>query len=207
MFTPSSINGIIDAYNHFEYYYTPKIGDEVIMQVNIGIRAAPAAGDPVYVWQGIANGGVGDFSNGSIPFNISFANWDVNNLINYRQPPWGRLLHADGAATAANSTTGAGVDNGAASSYGGYFVYSVYAANDNDVTYTLSVDDSADDSSYSALSGATSGELTFTGAAVGIVPLATNATVRRYLRWQLALGTATSVTFTSAFVRGRNPDY
>lgn len=206
MFTPTAVNGIIDAGNHFDSYYAAYVNTSRVVQVNVGIRGDPAAGDPVFAGQWYLNAGRGDFSNGSIPFNIEFGDWDVGNLIAYRQPPWGRLLHAGSAETAANSATG-GVDNGAATTYGGWFVYSIYNANGAGVTFTLSVDDSADDSSYSALSGATSGELTYAGATAGIVALGTTATVRRYLRWQLALNTATSVSFTSAFIRGRNPDY
>jgi hypothetical protein len=35
----------------------------------------------------------------------------------------------------------------------------------------------------------------------GIIELAKTATVGRYLRWQIALGTASSVTFALAFMR------
>jgi hypothetical protein len=69
---------------------------------------------------------------------------------------------------------------------------------------TLKVQDAATNSngSFSDLSGATSGSIT---AAVtpqsGMVALGTTATVRRYLRWQLVFGTATTCSFTAAFIR------
>ena len=110
------------------------------------------------------------------------------------------MLHTKSAETAANSATGAGIDNGAASTAGGYLAFMGFAGNG---TATISIDDSADDSSYSALSGATSGELDFSSVQFGLVALGTTATVRQYLRWQLALNTATTVTFALAFVRGR----
>jgi len=165
-----------------------------------GIRTAPAAGDPVFAGE-FEQLGYHAITNDdgivtvSIPFGASSA---AASSLAYGRP-WGRLLHALSAATAANSATGAGVDNAAASTAGGFFVYQVTAG---DGTATLSVDDSADDSSYSALSGATSGELDMTSRQSGIVALGTTATVKRYLRWQVSLNTATTVTFASAFVRG-----
>ena len=71
-----------------------------------------------------------------------------------------------------------------------------------DGTATISVDDSADDNTYGALSGATSGEIDFSSPSSGFVALATTATVKRYIRWQLSLNTANTVTFALAFVRG-----
>lgn len=166
------------------------------VMIPIGIRAEPAAGDPVFC--GIYEQTDYMMEGGETVFaTINFGNWDAANRISY-QKPWGRLLHAKGAETGANSATG-GVDNGAASTAGGYFVYQVFSGNG---TATLSVDDSADDSSYSALSGATSGSIDCSSVKYGIVALGTTATVKRYLRWQLALGTATTVTFATAFVRG-----
>ena len=37
--------------------------------------------------------------------------------------------------------------------------------------------------------------------ASGMVAISTTATVRRYLRWQISLGTATTATFALAFIR------
>ena len=68
---------------------------------------------------------------------------------------------------------------------------------------TISIDDSEDGETYGALSGATSGAIAHTAIpCAGIVQLATNATVKQYLRFQVALDTITSVTFALAFVRG-----
>lgn len=169
------------------------------MMVAVGIRAAPAAGDPVFCGKFMQSGYTMVENAGAVTVTMPFTEWDAGDLPTY-DVPWGRLIHAYGAETAANSTTGAGVNNGAATTAGGYMMYQVFAGNG---TATISIDDSADDTTYGALSGATTGELNFSTAQAGIVSLGTTATVKQYLRWQLALNSATTVTFALAFVRGR----
>lgn len=167
--------------------------------VAIGIRAAPAAGDPCfggYFSQGayqIAEDG------GAVTANIPFMGWGADASTLLYAGPWGTLLHANGAETAANTGTGFDNPTGAQTLKGGYFMYQILAGDGG--TITLSVDDSANNSSFSALSGATSGSINATAGTSGIVALANSATVRQYLRWQLALGTAATCTFVSAFMR------
>ncbi len=115
---------------------------------------------------------------------------------------WGTLVHPAGSETAANAAI-ATVDNGAATTNGGLFVYHLLSS---DGTVTLSLDDSAtnaNNAAFAALSGATSGAI---DASVtpkhGIVALGTTATIRRYPRWQIALGTATTCNFVCALIRG-----
>jgi len=130
--------------------------------------------------------------------NIPFGAWDVANLIDYEKP-WGVLVHANGAETAVNSAAGID-DRGAATAACGYLVYQVFAGNG---TATVKVQDAAinSDGSFSDLSGATSGVTDFSTPAAGIVAIGTTATVRQYLRWQIVLGTATTVTFALSFCR------
>lgn len=163
----------------------------------IGVRAAPAQGDAVFCGQWVQGAYQGAEDGGAVTATLPFENWasDASTLLYSRA--WGRLLHASGAETAANSATG-GVDTAASASFGGFFVYHVLAG---DGTATLSVDDSADDSTYNALSGATSGAIDCSTPTSGLIALGRTATVRRYLRWQLALDTASTVTFVSAFVK------
>ena len=195
--TPTVFNGFLDnTATSGLHVITNAANTARTIMLPIGIRAAPAQGDPVFC--GIYN--QLDYSMEGTDYvfaNIQFGMWDSANRIAY-QKAWGILLHAKAAKTAANSATG-GVDNTAASTAGGYFAYQVFSG---DGTATLSVDDSADDTTYAALSGATSGSIDCSTVKYGIVALGVTATVRRYLRWQLALGTATTVTFASAFVRG-----
>ena len=167
-----------------------------VVMAPFGIRAAPAAGDPVFAgyFEQLGYQASGD---GVMAVNIPFGAWDVANLVAYGNP-WGLLVHANGAETAAN--TGTGFDNyvAAETQFGGYLVYQVFAGNG---TATISIDDSANNSTFLALSGATSGSIDCSNPTSGIVALGRTATVRRYLRWQLALGTATTVTFALSFCR------
>ena len=91
---------------------------------------------------------------------------------------------------------------GAATTKGGYFMYQVLASNAAGVTATLSVDDgtSAVDADMDPLAGATTGSIVCVPGVSGVV-VPTTLTIRRFLRWQIAFGTATSVTFVSAFFR------
>jgi hypothetical protein len=167
-----------------------------ILMVPIGIRAAPAAGDPVFCGAFLQNDYMVTEDGGAMVANLQFGAWDASALINYNKP-WGVLVHALSAATGANSGTGID-DRGAATTAGGYMVYQVTAGNG---TATISIDDSADNSSFTALSGATTGSINCAVVQKGIIALGITATVRRYLRWQIALGTATTVTFATAFIR------
>jgi len=169
-----------------------------VVTIALGMRAAPAMGDPVFCgrynqadYQAAEDGG-------AMVVNMNFDGWDAANMIGYDNP-WGVLLHAAGAETGAN--TAIGHDGLAASSFGGYLVYQVLAGNG---TATISVDKSTTtnlNASFSALSGATSGSIDCSTPKAGIIALGKTATVGKFLRWQLALGTATSVTFNLAFVR------
>ena len=162
-----------------------------------GMRAEPAAGDFAYTGEFEQLGYDADPS--GVYVNIPFGNSSARGSTFLYDNPFGVLLHAKAAATAANSTTGAGIDTaGASTAFGGYLTYMVFAGNG---TATISVDDSADDSSYSALSGATSGEIDCSSVQYGRVALGRTATVRQYLRWQISLNTATTVTFALAFNR------
>lgn len=100
---------------------------------------------------------------------------------------WGRLLTA-GVRTDTTATNGTSIDTTASLSFGAQAFLQVFAVTGTSVTVT--VQDSADNSSFSAVSG-----LAFT-AATGVTTerLATGntATIRRYLR------VATTGTFTNA---------
>lgn len=196
-----TLNGILDNSTSGLHEVANNTLAKRVCMVAVGIRAAPAQGDPAYC---------GEFEQGgyqavpadeglvavSIPFRKASG---VGSHLAYDKP-WGTLLHAKGAETAVNAATGD--DKGAATARGGFLCYQLFSSNG---TVTLKVQDAATnaDGSFADLSGATSGSIT---AAVtpksGIVALATTATVRRYLRWQLVFGTATTATFALAFVRG-----
>jgi hypothetical protein len=163
-----------------------------------GIRDAPAQGDPAFCGTFEQLNYMADPGAGMIAANLQFGGYDVTQLINYSKP-WGVLLRPLTATTAVNSAIGVD-DNGAATSAGGWMMYQVTAGNG---TATLKVQDAATnlDGSFADLSGATSGSVTCAAGLSGVVAIGITATVRRYLRWQIVFGTATSVTFALAFIR------
>ena len=164
-----------------------------------GNNAAPVAGDPVFSWMFEQTAYNAEAGTGFVAVTVPFGGASYASTLTYKKP-WGVLLHPSGTETAAN--TAVGIDDiGGASALGGIFVYHLHSS---DGTVTLSVDDAATNlnASFSALSGATSGSIT---AAVspkyGMIALGTTATVRRYLRFQVAFGTASTCSFTAAFIR------
>jgi len=129
---------------------------------------------------------------------IPFGAFDPTESMLYSKP-WGNLLHALSAATAANSGT-ADHDHGAQTTAGGWMMYQVTAG---DGTATIKVQHSATDvdGDFADLTAATSGVIDCSAVQSGIVQCAVTETVERYTRWQIVLGTATTVTFALAFIR------
>lgn len=166
----------------------------------IGIQGAPAAGDPCF--GGVFTQGAYQSADdgGALTVTIPFSGWAANAASLAYGVGFGQLLHANGAETAAN--TGTGFDNlaGVTSTAGGYLVYQILAGNG---TATIKVQDAATNlnASFSDLSGATSGVIDCATPKAGLVAIGNTATVRRYLRWQIVLGTATTVTFALSFHR------
>jgi len=191
------LNGVMDNTASHLHDLPITSGSHVVM-IPIGIRAAPAAGDPVYNGRFYIDGYESTDDGGASVVNVPFGDWDVANLINYSKP-WGILIHPLGAETAVNTAIGID-DRGAATALGGYMVYQVTAGNG---TATIKVQDAATNTnpSFSDLTGATSGVITAAAGVSGLVAIGVTADVRRYLRWQIVLGTATTVTFVVAFVR------
>lgn len=198
--SPGTLNGLFD--NSTAGLHTLFSGSDVArhLLVAIGDRAEPAQGVPVFggvFRQGAYQGVPGDEA--VVTATVAFPGWDVNASLLFAQP-WGYLLHADGAETAVN--TAVGIDDfGAATAYGGYFVYQLFSS---DGTVTLKVQDAAINlnASFADLSGATSGSINASVTpAAGLVAVGATDAVRRYLRWQLVFGTATTATFCVAFCR------
>ena len=179
-----------------DLFATP--GSNYAVMIPIGIQAEPAQGDPVFLAQINELTYTLDVAINSIAINIATGSKPTTTSLNHKKP-WGNLLRAKAATTAVNSAVGID-DNGAASAYGGFLMYQVFAGNG---TATIKVQDAAvnADGSFADLSGATSGSISCATPSAAIVQLGTTATVRQFLRWQIVLGTATTVTFALAFVR------
>ena len=202
--SPGAINGFLDntATVGLHAVLSGGTGNRTVM-IPMGMRAAPAEGDPVFAGQfeqldyKAAVGGV--YVNAS----LVLGNWSGQAASLGYDKPWGTLLHELSAETAANTAnSGLSSDKETSSTKGGFLVYQITAAaGSGDYLATISVDDSADNSSWLALANATTGELNCSTVKHGVVALAKTATVRRYLRWQISLNTATSVTFALAFIR------
>jgi len=177
-------------------------GVERVVMVAQGIRAAPAAGDPVFCGQFLQGGYQSADDGGAVAVTIPWSGWAADGTTRIYPAGWGVLLHANGAETAPSTATGYDNPTGGATAKGGYFVYQVLTGSGG--TVTLKVQDAATNlnASFADLTGATSGSITASAGVSGIVALGNTATVRQYLRWQLVLGTATTVTFVAAFVRG-----
>lgn len=195
------LNGILDNTAGGLHALAAGSYQKRVAMVALGIRGAPAAGDPVYV---------GEFEQGAytsapagagfIAVNVPFNQPSVLGSNLQQVKPWGFLVHPKGAETTTNSATGLD-DNGAASAKGGVFCYHIFTA---DGTATVKLQDAStnSDGSFGDLSGATSGVVDASATPKsGIVALGVTATIKRYIRFQVVLGTATTLTFAAAFVR------
>lgn len=163
-----------------------------------GSSAAPAAGDPVFAWKVKQISYKGEQGAGFVVANVDFGGASSEGALNYSKP-WGVCLHPKGAETGANTSTG--VDGSASSAAGGLFVYHLFSSNGT-VTLKAQHADTNQNASFADLTGATSGSIDASSApAHGLVELATDETIERYTRWQLAFGTATTATFFMALIR------
>jgi len=171
--------------------------------IALGIRAAPAQGDPAFMGMfnqagyGIAPSG------GDIALTIPFGKISPAEGLLYEKP-WGVLLHENTEEDDANSAAGLDDDRRAAqTTKGGFLMYHILAVTGTG-TVTISIDDASTNSggSFGALSGATTAAIAHTAVpCAGIIQLGVTATVKRYLRWQMALSTITACTFVLGFVR------
>ena len=173
--------------------------------VAMGMEAAPVDNVPCFGGKFIQSDYVSAPSETPVALTLTFNSTSATTETSLYSNPWGVLLHASAAATGANTATGH--DGAAQSLVGGFMVYHVTtAAGTGDITATFKVQDADTNSDGSFSDLLTSGVINCgsSGVAVptsGIVALAPTATVERYTRWQIVLGTASSVTFTLGFFR------
>ena len=197
-----SINAVIDNTATSGLHAVMSTPDAVRdLMIPIGGIATPAAGVPAFMAQLTQLNYKAAGEEGIVPVTIELGGWDERGDTKAYPIPWGHLVHANGAETGVNSA--AGIDpHGAASSLGGFMMYHAF---DADGTVTILVEEASTntDGNFDTLSGATSGVIDPSSAPVsGVLALGTTAAVKRYLRWQISLGTATTVTFALGFVRG-----
>lgn len=169
------------------------------LMVGFGSNAEPVAGDPMFAWEFEESGYQQGQADGFAPVTVKLENASFASTFTH-QCPWGFIVHPKGVETAVNTAIGLD-DFGAATALGGLFVFHLFSSNG---TVTLKLQDAATNTnpSFADLSGATSGSINASVTPVAdIVALSRTATVRRYLRWQLVFGTATTATFALGFIR------
>lgn len=167
------------------------------VMIPIGIQAAPANNDPVFAGIFLQGAYQGDPGANPVTASIPFNSMDATATHLSYARPWGVLLHASLATTAANTATG--LDQTASSALGGWMMYQVFAGNGTAAIKVQHASTNIDGSFADLLS---SGTIDCSSPTSGVVALAKTATVNRYVRWQIALGTATTVTFALSFHRG-----
>ena len=166
-----------------------------------GVREVPAVGNDAFCGPFLQTShmtGMGDVVTAKLTFE-----YDANAGLNYDEF-FGNVAHLFASETGANAANTPNINNGAASAAGGWMMYQIRSITGAG-NVTISLDDSANGTAWAALSGATSGAIATASAPTsGIVQLAIGATVRQYLRHQIAFGaSATACTFALAFMRGR----
>jgi hypothetical protein len=173
----------------------------------IGIRGAPADGDPCYGGTFNQSGFNVLDDGGAVTVNVPYSGWAGTASSAAYNIPWGTLLHAKAQRLLANPTNILpGFDNPlgvVSTTKGGYFMYEILAGDGGAVT--LFVEDAAApniNASFAPLALATSGVVAASAGVSGIVAIPTNATVRQFLRWQILFGNpSVDVTFVTAFMR------
>lgn len=193
---------------------TATVGSHAILQtagvvrtllVAQGVQAAPIANDPTFCGQFVQKDYYAAGDENPIAITIPFDNTGSGAGNLYYASPWGVLLHPNGAETAAN--TAVGLDQLAGTTKGGWLCYQVTAAaGAGNMTAALKVQHSTTtnlDGSFSDL--LSTGTINCVAPVGSTVQLAPTATVGRYVRFQITLGTATSVTFALSFNRNYIP--
>ena len=198
-----NINGVMDntATSSMHELFKAGADNPRDVMIPIGDRAAPVAGVPAFCAQVNQNTYMADITDGILTATLGLGNWDMRADTLAYPYPWGYLLHAKSARTAVNTSSGSN-DNAAATSLGGYMMYQLFTGSTG--TVTIKVQDSTG-GAWSDVEGLTSGALTNASTPASKVHVTTTATttIDRYTRWQIVLGTATTLTFALTLVRGR----
>lgn len=195
--TMGTLNGLFDNTATSGLHVIGKsAGGNRNVMVAAGIQAAPVNNDPVFCGQFNQLGYSAEPDNTPVYASIPFGGARAGaSCLGYK--PWGALVLAKSTKTAANTATG--LDQLASSTKGGWMAYQVFAGNG---TAALKVQHASTNSDGSFSDLLSSGTINCAAPISGAVALANTATVNRYIRWQIALGTASSVTISIAFMRG-----
>ena len=96
MISPTSINAVLDNTTSASHDRLNGQGTRVLLFA-LGIRAAPAQGDPVFMGQFMQDNFQTEVvDNSAIMINATFPNWAAEGATLLYNSPWGWLLHAHG---------------------------------------------------------------------------------------------------------------
>ena len=181
-------------------------GVKRVVMIPIGIRAAPAQGDPVYCGEFEQLDYKAQVDGSNVVASIPFGDADAVAAALAYSKPWGVLLAEKAAAERTAVNTAIGVDCGeVTTTKGAFMIYQVFAVSGTgNVTISVQEADTNTNLSFAALSPAlSSGAIAHTAVpCAGVVALATTQTIKQFTRWQMALSGITGATFSLAFVRG-----
>jgi hypothetical protein len=180
-------------------------GSNVALMLAVGMGSAPALGSPAWcavheqkrVYLGVPAAGLV-----TVSLDYSPATAHGSTALAY-DVPWGVILHPLGAETAVSTATGH--DGGAASTGGGWMMAQITAI-EGEGTPTIKVQHAETNSnaSFTDVAGLSVPVAHTDVPCAKIAQAATNTTINRYTRFQLAdLTGITSISFVLAFMRGR----
>jgi len=173
-------------------------GGPIVAALAVGIRELPVIGSPCFCFEGSLKSYVSSPAGGMVMATATFvADNPAAAPLKYAQP-WGVVLHPLGAETAANASTADVVDNGAATTNGGY-VLLVVTDIAVDGAPAIFIEESADGTTYTPLTGAS---ISPTSEGAWIAQVAPGTTIKQFTRWQFDPDGASAATFFMAFVRG-----
>jgi hypothetical protein len=202
--SPPNITAFLDTVaGGIHEIFNGAAGTMKIVTVAIGEMAIPAAGNLIFTGSFPLNNYNKVDGKHAVSVVLEFSKTQISGAELAYPVPWGVLLHASGAETAVNGGT-CSHDNTVATTAGGFGVLQVLAGNGT-ATFTIEHSATNTDGAFDS----TGAIITFAGTAAAtpfaeIKKTATKTTtIERYTRWQVALGTATTVTFIMGLVRGR----
>lgn len=196
-------SGIFDNTATSGFHVLHEAADQtVVISAVIGIKGIPAAGDPVFSGEFRQMDYMVNGDATMVAATMSFPQTDALAVTQSYPRAWGQLNHANGAETAVNGGT-SDHDVGASTAFGGYGFLHLLAGNGS-CTFSIESSDTNVDGNFDS-----DGDIiTFatTDASTPFSEIKTTAalttTILRYSRWQISLGTATTVTFVMGLVRG-----
>lgn len=197
-----TLAGVLDSTATVGMHPVMSVPTNRTVMVPFGIRAAPAAGDPVYCGRFRQLGYHAENAGGAVVVNMPFGQWsqaygtaddtwESSNLIK----PWGLVIFPKTSLTV--SVDGTTLNHGAPSSNGAVLQVHIMSAVVGNVDITV----------QSSTTGAFAGEetpvtgMTQTFTLQGAYRYVATGAIKQYVRIEWTLGVGASVTAAAAFMR------